>query len=84
MRQKQEWIKIDSALSEKRQHMYDELGIDSWIFEPSIEKSKKAGTVFSYYGLKDNSEMLAEAIAEIMAGEPRTAAKEIYNILFNQ
>lgn len=40
-------------------------------------KCKAVGKDFSYYGLTDNGELIAEAFAEYMNGNPRSYAKQI-------
>ena len=59
-----------------------ELGIDSWSANKTDpDKLKRAGKHISYYALSNENELVAESVAEYMAGNPRPVAKKVIEIL---
>lgn len=58
-------------------------GIQKWNMEEDIAIVKKAGEDISYYALYDDGEFIAECVAEYMAGNPRTIAKKVVEILLS-
>ena len=45
---------------------------------------KKTGEYISYYGLVNESELIAESVAEYLNGNPRKVAMDIMNILLRR
>ena len=45
---------------------------------------KKAGQYISYYGLADESELIAESVAEYLNGNPRKVAMDVMSILLRR
>lgn len=59
-----------------------ELDIDSWSANQfDDDKLKQAGKYISYYALRNENELIAESVAEYMAGNPRLVAKKVIEIL---
>lgn len=61
--------------------LMQELGISKWTNPPSSDDMKKAGKYISCYGLRNEGELIAESVAEYMAGNPRPVAKKVVEIL---
>lgn len=71
-----------NKITKLRESLMTELGIDSYKGnKENLETIKKAGEKLSYYGLKDDGEFVAEAVAEYMDGNPRDIAKKVVAIL---
>jgi len=71
-----------NRLSTLRNQLLKGCGIDSWdMNRNTIEQRLAAGRLISHYALKDEKELIAEAIAEYMAGNPRETAKKAIEIL---
>jgi len=71
-----------NKLSALRNHLLKDCGIDVWDLNGNTNAQKlAAGRLISYYALRDEKELVAEAIAEYMAGNPREAAKKTIDIL---
>lgn len=64
-----------------RTEIMRECGIMEWTRTPTLEQAKAAGNQLSYYALKDDSEMIAESVAEYLNGNPRDRAISVVNIL---
>lgn len=64
--------------------LMQELGISKWTNPAPSEDMKKAGKYISYYGLRNEGELIAESVAEYMAGNPRPVAKKVVEILTSE
>jgi len=65
-----------------RNQLLKDSGIDFWDMSQNTKEQKlAAGRVISYYALRSEKELIAEAIAEYMAGNPRDVAKKVIGIL---
>lgn len=82
----QHWLTDNDAaklnkISVLRQQVMKDCGITNWSMSDSKENMAKAGNVISYYALQKDGEFIAEAIAEYIAGNPRSVAKKVVEIL---
>lgn len=71
-------IKNEHGITEVVESFYN---TDGTLDTDALNKCKEVGKVFSYYGLTDNGEMIAEAVAEYLAGNPRMIAREIVSLV---
>ena len=68
-----------------RESIMKKHGITKWdMNNDSRERIKQAGDSISYYALKDNSEFIAEAVAEYMTGNPREISQKAIDILLEE
>jgi hypothetical protein len=71
-----------NKISVLRNQLLSDCGINEWDRVKNTKAQKSAaGRLISYYALMSNNELIAESIAEYMAGNPREAAKKIINLL---
>ena len=72
----------NARITSLRESVMKKHGIVKWDMQnDSKEHIKQAGDSISYYALKDNSEFIAEAVAEYMTGNPRDVAQKAVEIL---
>lgn len=58
-----------------RKDIMDSAGAVKWSIEETTEEAMKSiGGKLSYYGMRDNSELIAESVAEFLDGNPRETA----------
>lgn len=72
---------LEKAITEIRMAEWERIGIDEWSMETPLDVIKKGGEKLSFYGLLDNSEFIAESVAEYMSGEPRETARKVVELL---
>jgi len=82
----QHWFTDNNAdklkkITELRNKVMKSCGITTWNIHDTPEHMKAAGDVISYYALRNEGELIAESVAEYMAGNPRTIAKQVVEIL---
>jgi hypothetical protein len=71
-----------NKISVLRNQLLRDSKIEVWDrFRNTKEQKLAAGRLISYYALKEDKELIAEAIAEYMAGNPREAARKVVEIL---
>jgi hypothetical protein len=80
------FIKTDAAKYNKifvlRNQLFRDCGINVWDRVKNTKAHKSAaGRLISYYALMSDKELIAESIAEYMAGNPRETAKKVIQIL---
>ena len=67
-----------------RRDILNKLGITKTVTKESPDIVKEAGQYLSYYGLTNVDEFIAESIAEYLAGNPRSTATKVMNILLGK
>lgn len=72
---------LEKAITELRMSEWDRIGIKEWSMETPLSTIKKGGEKLSFYGLSDNSEFIAESVAEYMSGNPRETARKVVELL---
>lgn len=72
---------LEKAITEMRMAEWERIGIDEWSMETPLSTIKKGGEKLSFYGLSDNSEFIAESVAEYMSGNPRETARKVVELL---
>lgn len=77
-------LEMMREITELRQSICDEVGVEVWSMQDSRETIKKAGQFLSYYGLMDNSEFIAESVASYMSENPKPVAEKVINILLRK
>ena len=71
-----------NKISVLRNQLLSDSGINEWDRVKNTRVQKlAAGRLISYYALMSNNELIAESIAEYMAGNPRETAKKVIHIL---
>ena len=70
-------------IEEFRAAKLQEIGVGRWSGSAPGDAMKEAGKTFSFYGLRNNGEAVAEAVAEYMDGNPRPDAKKIVEVVLN-
>ena len=72
---------LEKAITELRMSEWDRIGIKEWSMETPLSTIKKGGEKLSFYGISDNSEFIAESVAEYMSGNPRETARKVVELL---
>ena len=72
---------LEKAITELRMSEWARIGIKEWSMETPLSTIKKGGEKLSFYGLSDNSEFIAESVAEYMSGNPRETARKVVELL---
>jgi len=81
------WLTDSNAVKRNRtsvllNQLLKDSGIDVWDLKRNTTAQKlAAGRLISYYALRTEKELIAEAIAEYMLGNPREVAKKVIEIL---
>jgi len=71
-----------NKISALRNQWLKDCGIDVWYLDRNTKEQKlTAGKLISYYALRNDKELIAESVAEYMAGNPRETAKKIVELL---
>lgn len=68
-------------IEELRLKIYTQCGITEWSMEDTSAHMKAAANYVSYYGLRNTGEFIAECIAEVMDGSPRSTARTVAAIV---
>lgn len=77
-------LEMMREITELRQRICDEVGVEVWSMQDSRETIKKAGQFLSYYGLMDDGEFIAESVASYMSENPKPVAEKVINILLRK
>lgn len=72
---------LADAITDLRMKEWERIGITKWSNNGDKAIMKKAAERLSYYALADNSEFIAESVAEYMTGNPRELAREVVRLL---
>jgi hypothetical protein len=83
------WYMLTEADAAKRNKIFalrnqllKDCEIDVWYLNKNTKEQKQAaGKLISYYALRNEKELVAESIAEYMAGNPRETAKNVVELL---
>jgi hypothetical protein len=71
-----------NKISALRNQLWKDCGIDVWYLNRNKkEQNLAAGKLISYYALRNDKELIAESIAEYMAGNPRETARNVVELL---
>jgi len=71
----------EDKIEQIRQDILKKCGIIKWKNPDTAENISNAGSYISYYGLRNTGELVAESVAEYLAGNPRDTAKKVVEIL---
>jgi len=73
---------ILNKISVLRNQLLKDCGIEIWDLNRNTKEQKQAaGRLISHYALRNDKELIAESIAEYMAGNPRKIAKNVVDLL---
>lgn len=72
-----------TKLNQIREDISNKCGIIKWTMEDDVDRKvvKEAGKYLSYYGMRNNKELVAESVAEYLAGNPRETARKVVEIV---
>ncbi len=80
-----EKAKLIEELRKEIANKYGVYGKENWLKEKrNFDKMKIIGEEISYYALYTDGELVAESVAEYMAGNPRDIAKKVMEILLKE